>query len=370
MTRIFVLILILASNLFWTNGGRASEVDPYTFGHVALENSADEINALLERFLAETIRAVNDALRADVNRTPLTYSDTHVEWLFFKIMADFYIRDVAYGVLEKCISANECEGGGHIERILVRPEESVYSEAKWRYTPARHYLASVINVCGVRMGTDKLTHLIDDGFHYYNATRIEWAKLSVEEVRDLSIAFEKAVMGAKLTGVVSYADIEANVRGVDFYYDLFHGSSSYIKRTGAGFLEMESAPDICDYVNRMFDERILENEYVFARRNGPISARKRAALFTVIDERLEQTEAAQLTPEELERERNVLLARSVPEPDWKADYPKWRVAWSAMGFLSDFAWKRDFRRAALAFRTKRYFSRRGLNRRKEITIRR
>ena len=352
------------------NEGSASEVDPYTYGHIPLEDAAGEINALLERILRDTIRSVNYQLNADVDRAPLTYPDTYLEWLFFKKLADDYITDVAYGVLEKCISSNDCQGASRIERILIKPEESVYSEAKWRFTPAKHYLASVVNVCGVRMGTDKLTHLIDDGFHYYNATRIEWAKLSVEEVRDLSMAFEKAVMGAKLTGVVSRADIEANQRGVDFYYDLFHGSYSYIKRSSDGFLEMESSPDICDYVNRMFDERILENEYVFARLKGPRSAKKRAALFTVIDNRVEQTVAAELAPKELERERDALLSRSSPEPDWKADYPKWRVAWTAVGFLSDFAWKRDFRRAALAFRTKRYFTKRGLNRRKEITIRR
>ena len=144
----------------------ASESDPWTYAYIPLADSATKVSDRLGNQIQTIIDKINSRYP-----TSQTLEDTELEFIFFTEFRSSYIRDVAWGVFERCIGTNSCRGWPQFERIQMYPGESVYHEARWRYIPSQFHLASIIEVCGVRMGADKITHLFDDGFHYFNALR-------------------------------------------------------------------------------------------------------------------------------------------------------------------------------------------------------
>lgn len=56
-----------------------------------------------------------------------------------------------------------------------------------------------------------MTHFFDEGFSYFNALRSKRRNLEPEDIRQLSMTFEKIYMVTHITGIVSRADIEANL---------------------------------------------------------------------------------------------------------------------------------------------------------------
>lgn len=325
----------------------ASESDPWTYAYIPLSDSAD----LVSNRLQNLIQSVIDKVNAEQFKNDLQPEDTALEFAFFAEFRSSHIRDVTWGVFERCIGTNSCPGWPLFERIQMYPEESVYHAGKWRYIPARFHLASVVEVCGVRMGADKLTHFFDDGFHYFNAIRSKRKNLEPEDIRQLSMAFEQSYMGTRLTGIVSRADIEANLAGLRFYSDLFGGLLPIIGRNADGRLFMLRNPDVCDYVTVYFDERILLNEFVYSFLNTPRARERSLNLSKIIDQRSSRSKnlARDLSKQELARQRKSILARRIPMTQWQREFPKLRLAGHAAGALMQMMFDPEFRSASGIF---------------------
>lgn len=339
--------LVLASFLFGTSGvTEASESDPWTYAYIPLADSA----TLVSNQLGNLIQSVIDKINSKYARTP-SPGDTELEFRFFTEFRSSHIRDVTWGVFERCIGTNNCQGWPQFERIQMYPEESVYHQGRWRYIPSRFHLASIIKVCSVRMGTDKITHLFDDGFHYFNALRGKRKNLDLEDIKTLSMAFERSYMGTRITGIVSYADIEANLAGVQFYSDFFAGSSPMIGRDVNGFLIMLRKPDICDYVSDKFDERILPNDYTYSLVNTPRARNRARNLIKIIQQReyRSQALALELDQHELDKQTELILARRIPMTRWQKEFPKLRLVGHASGYMTQFVFDYDFRRVSMIF---------------------
>ena len=339
---VFAAILLAAPAI-----GQASESDPWTYAYIPL---ADSAQAVSER-LAISIREVVDAVNSEQYPGLRMATDTAMEFAFFVEFRSRHIRDVTWGMFERCIGTNSCDGWPEIERIQMYPEESVYHAAKWRFIPARFHLASIVNVCGVRIGADKLTHFFDDGFHYFNALRSKRKNLDPEDIRQLSMAFELSYMGTRITGIVSRADIEANLAGVRFYSDLFGGKAPMIGRGPDGRLVMLRRPDICDYVSVYYDERILPNEFAFSLIDTTRARERSQNLSKIIEERSQRAAAlaVSLSPQELALAKKALLARRIPMTRWQSDFPKIRLVTYGTGMTTQWIFDRDFRRASNLF---------------------
>jgi hypothetical protein len=201
------------------------------------------------------------------------------------------------------------------------------------------------------MGADKITHLFDDGFHYFNALRGKRKNLDLEDIKTLSMAFERSYMGTRITGIVSYADIEANLAGVQFYSDFFAGSSPMIGRDVNGFLTMLRKPDICDYVSDKFDERILANDYTYSLVNTPRARNRARNLIKIIQQReyRSQALALELDQHELDKQTESILARRIPMTRWQKEFPNLRLVGHASGYMTQFVFDYDFRRVAMIF---------------------
>ena len=326
---------------------RGSESDPWTYAYIPLADSAELVSNRLQNLIQSVIDKVNSRQFKN-DRQP---GDTALEFAFFAEFRSSHIRDVAWGVFERCIGTNNCPGWPPFQRIQMYPGESVYHESKWRFVPSRFHLASVIEVCGVRMGADKLTHFFDDGFHYFNALRSKRKNLEPEDIRQLSMAFEQSYMGTRLTGIVSRADIEANLAGVQFYSDFFGGYSPMIARNADGRLIRLRNPDVCDYVTDYYDERILPNEYVYSLLQTPHALARSHNLMNVINERISRSEALAraLSEDQLSRQTESILARRIPMTQWQKDFPKLRLVGLAFGGLTQMVFDSGFRRASKLF---------------------
>lgn len=325
----------------------ASESDPWTYAYIPLADSS----ALVNERLAFMLQVVID----DINSAPADWlhsaSDTRLEFEFFARFGQHHIRDISWGLFERCIGSNACSGWPRFERIQMYPRESVYHAANWRFIPSRFHLASIVQVCGVRMGADKITHFFDDGFHYFNALRSQRENLDPEDIRRLSMTFERTYMGTHMTGVLSRADIEANLAGVAFYGEFFGGAAPMIARQASGRLVLRRNPEICDYVSPFFDERLLVNEYTYGRLSEERAQSRGRQLAAVIERRA--AEAASLAREssglELGRAKSRLLARRIPLTYWQSDFPKLRLATYGVGMAAQWLFDAEFRRVVNLF---------------------
>ena len=339
--------LVLAGFLSGFSGiANASESDPWTYAHIPLADSATLISDRLENLIQTVIDKTNSSY---LKGPPL--EDTELEFEFFTEFRSSHIRDVAWGVFERCIGANNCPGWPRFERIQMYPEESVYHAGQWRYIPSRFHLASIVNVCGVRMGADKITHLFDDGFHYFNAIRSKRKDFDLEDIKALSLAFERTYMGTRLTGIVSYADVEANLAGVQFYSDFFGGPTPMIGRNSDGLLTLSRKPEICDYVSDDFDERNLPNDFTYSLINTAKARKRSLDLISIIEQREIQSAALaqNLDQQELAIKTEAILARRIPMTRWQKDFPKLRLVGHATGYMTQFMFDSDFRRVSILF---------------------
>lgn len=128
-----------------------------------------------------------------------------------------------------------------------------------------------VQVADIRLGTDKLSHFFSAGWWYYHWWRKNGSGKNGDELQQqlaqAGYQLEKWIHGMFLTGVVSPADMEANLQGFLFYYRLCHGDRPYLSRVNN---EWALSPEytIADYVSPAWDESWNANIYGRQRWKG------------------------------------------------------------------------------------------------------
>jgi hypothetical protein len=313
--RLLIALLLVTGVPF----ARASETDNLTYRFLPLEDSAPKLNGLLDAFLERIAEETNAKLLAthhDARRA----TDTEVELTFVTTYRARSLRrfgDRLLTMFEGCIERNDCPGWPSFERIAVLRRESIYGEARYN-TVAVSFIASTIDLCGVRLGTDKLTHLLSNGFLYYNASRRDGSPLTSQaEVYRMAMADERGLMGARSTSVVSPADAEATLAGFRLASDYFMGDDPVFSRDDAtGLLVKRRRIDLCRYVTEKLDEVRNPPTYTACRRRVE-------RLRAVIAERLawNQRAEASTSAEEKERLRRELVARPLEKGHERLPFP-------------------------------------------------
>jgi hypothetical protein len=152
-----------------------------------------------------------------------------------------------------------------VARIPVDGDE--YAGYEWGSMYGRHGsfdpgmwmpLTPTIEVGGVRFGTDKLSHFISSGWTYY--TVYQKAESSgvptAEAVRDAvhrGLLEERLVLGSATSGILSVADLEAGLEGMNFYLDLCGGDDPILEREEDGW-SIRRPIDLARYVHPGWDE--------------------------------------------------------------------------------------------------------------------
>jgi hypothetical protein len=249
------------------------------------------------------LRDAGDPRRAD---------DGDAELAFVEAYRDTVLRrfdDRLLPVFGACVERNDCAGWPRFERIVLIGDESIYGESRYNRL-AEISLAPTFRLCGVRLGTDKLTHLFSNGFFYWNAGRMRGSPIRSEaDARRLALDDEDALMGARSTGVSSPADAEASVAGYRFASSWFEGNDPVFARgRTTGTLVRRRAVDVCRFVTTAWDEAIdppAFTEGAGARRRIEKAIAERVAA---------NARGDRLSDEEKRRLERTLTARALP-PD-------------------------------------------------------
>jgi hypothetical protein len=124
-----------------------------------------------------------------------------------------------------------------------------------------------------------------------------------------------------------------------------------IGRSANGLLTLKRSPDICDYVSDQFDERNLPNDYTYSLIKTAKARNRSLGLINIIEQRENQSEALalKLNQQELAIQTESILARRIPMTRWQSDFPKLRLVGHATGYITQFMFDADFRRASIIF---------------------
>jgi len=122
-----------------------------------------------------------------------------------------------------------------------------------------------INVNGIFIGVDKLTHFTGSGYLYYKrylfARKRGDSKLqAMEKAIDLGIISENNILGRYGTGVFSFADLEANFQGLLLGLDLCQNGKTRLKKNRSRWT-LDEPFDIRNYVNPNWNEAYNPSYY-------------------------------------------------------------------------------------------------------------
>jgi hypothetical protein len=123
----------------------------------------------------------------------------------------------------------------------------------------------VVNVGGIYIGLDKLTHFTASGYIYYKIYHLGFEQTGSEDTAiqmaiNMGIFGEKNILGKIPSGVFSYADLESNFQGYQFAMDLCKDGPVHLKRTGKGWV-LSKPFDLRNYVNPFWDESYNTSYY-------------------------------------------------------------------------------------------------------------
>ncbi|WP_241902690.1 hypothetical protein [Vibrio breoganii] len=143
--------------------------------------------------------------------------------------------------------------------------DSIYSPVM-RTAGIKTDLDHIINVNGTYIGTDKISHFLGSGYEYYKRYRKAIQSTSPELAQMEAIAWadsmEGGLLGMKVVGVYSYADLEANYQGFLFAKDLC--DKPYIKQVDSQW-QLTTPIEVENYVNPNWDESFNVSAYSKSR---------------------------------------------------------------------------------------------------------
>lgn len=177
----------------------ATEVDNYSTHYLPLADGEARLNAMVQRKFDD---ALSSAATCNLKKLGKSLGYTLTGNLFF-------------GAIEA-----EAVNDKSIPRLDVVTADSIYAGTPYEKSIVDRVvkLASVFNVAGHRVGSDKIGHFMDMGYDLY------WREKrghKLEQLVHRSRVEQQGVWGKWVTGVKSYGDIAANFDGYRFWKDVF-----------------------------------------------------------------------------------------------------------------------------------------------------
>jgi hypothetical protein len=127
--------------------------------------------------------------------------------------------------------------------------ESVYRDAPLFPFGSLVPLDPTVRVGDILFGTDKIGHFFTNGLRYYDRYL---ATGSVSAATETGVAEENGGLGVAVSSVFSYADLQANDRGLAFFRELCEGGG--LRRTDSGGWLLARPFDIARFVDPCWDE--------------------------------------------------------------------------------------------------------------------
>lgn len=153
----------------------------------------------------------------------------------------------------------------------VYPSEEEYSDREYfmmsiygtpKFDVSKYFsLSRNININGIYLGTDKLSHWMSTGERYYQVYTRAMKKENNEQKAfkraiNYGIFLDRFILGGVSSGVFSFGDLEANFQGLLFNrrFCRVQENQRYLVATENGKWRFQHRIDVRDYVNPNFDE--------------------------------------------------------------------------------------------------------------------
>jgi len=251
------LTTILILNIFVFAG----EVDQYLAWNQLPNDESHYLNTLF-----------NEEIQAALNNINKKHSDCSCEEAAGRILKHFGIG--LNTSLEKQLKnlidldkypPNDIHISERYKRSIFRKEVPNKNIIKYQEYSLNLQIDEVVNVGGIYIGLDKLTHFTASGYLYYKIYRLalEFAdskEAAIEMAIAMGIYGEKNILVKIPTGVFSFADLESNYQGFQFALDLCGSGLTQLKRSGKGW-ELSRSFDLRNYVNPYWDESFNTSFY-------------------------------------------------------------------------------------------------------------
>tara|TARA_Y100001970_G_scaffold285746_1_gene406287 strand:- start:1471 stop:2508 length:1038 start_codon:yes stop_codon:yes gene_type:complete len=258
----------IVSILFTQISLNASETDNYLAWDKEIQDSTEEINRYYNELMVNALRKVK---RRPFMRKKCERVATWIGKSIVKI-------DQKY--TDHWVKKNK-----KIDRF---PK---YGTKKWDYLKKTIYkkvlklgvnMSPTININGIYMGSDKISHFFGIGLVYYGfyLKKLKTMKMkksslpiqkrqmkAVKHALDLGILTERVFLGesAMASGVFSYGDMESNYQGLKFFRSLCEGKTPRIKKVSKHTWKLVRPLDIKSYANPKWDETFYSNHYQKSR---------------------------------------------------------------------------------------------------------
>jgi hypothetical protein len=289
-----LLMVALAGSTF------ALETDQYYAWGQPLADSTDVVNA---RFNLELERAIANFPE---DRQPETCRKVAVAYR--KRMRFVLLHDIQMWAWNSRWVDRIPDGGEEwreYRRSNLYSRNPTYDPATWMpYTPT-------IEIAGVRMGTDKLAHMVSSGWTYYSEYRRGLKKgLTPDEAERRAvrrgILEESLILGKLASGVLAIPDLEASYAGMHFYVDLCDAEDPVLRIEEDGWT-IARPIDLRDYVTPRWDESY----------NPPVYTKRRwktiKPVLEVYCDRLDDPQVVEMRRRYRQRDTGSLVGEMVAE---------------------------------------------------------
>lgn len=230
----------------WLQGRlEALETDQYYAWGRPLADATDAVNA---KFSLELERAIDS-----FEQPPQTCED--IASRFRKRMRPILFHHIQIWAMNTSL----------VERIPADAKEYVEYQRNSMYrfhgpfdTGMWMPITPTIEINGVRIGTDKLSHFVSSGWRYHKtyqeALRSGTSAAEAEQAAiRRGLLEERLILGSAVSGILSIADLEANLQGMRFYLDLCTGDDPILVND-SGVWSIGRSIDLRDYVHPGWDE--------------------------------------------------------------------------------------------------------------------
>lgn len=244
------LALLVGSSLLAPSMAGAAETDPYYAWLRPPRDSTAALNRALNRMIDRAI--------ADVNGSWGWREKSCVD---VTAAMSLSLRRTGMWFFVGAMDGNELDYSPrtNTETVDEHRPRSIYRDGFWWRLGFLVPPDPTMRIAGVHMSFDKLGHFFIDGRDYYLAYHRALASgLDEERARQKAIVeegirSETYVQGNAISGVFSYADLEANWQGFRFYQALCDGPAPLLVKTEEGW-RLREPLDLAAYVNPCWDE--------------------------------------------------------------------------------------------------------------------
>lgn len=261
-----------------TEDVHASETDQFTLPNPPLDDVGRDLGARVLEVLAGETAKLNLRIDEKIQGDPRAAVDAIDERDFVTHIYEQVGVGVPESTLERTIRYGEFPGRN--VRFQTGYSESIYAfvfaPVPFALMPAAS--SPTVRLYGLDLGTDKIGHIFQQGYEYFNLYEDARAG-GAEESAALAKAVKYGVLtelglyGVMLTGVYSNGDLAANYAGFKFYLNLLHevriGEQTLapiLERDGAHWIinpDRNNADLLKPYITEQLNEAYNPSKYIF-----------------------------------------------------------------------------------------------------------